>query len=88
MKTEEQKQNEIYKSRWAILLIIVLSIFMSALDDSIVNAALPTMSTSLGVSLSLIAWVVSIYLITISATMHYLEGLEIYLVRQQSFSMV
>lgn len=69
MKTEMKKQNEVYKSRWTILLIIVLSIFMSALDGSIVNVALPTMSTSLGVSSSSIAWVVSIYLITISATM-------------------
>lgn len=41
MITLEIKQNEGYKNRWTILLIIVLSIFMSALDASIVNAALP-----------------------------------------------
>lgn len=41
MMTLEIKQNEGYKNRWTILLIIVLSIFMSALDASIVNAALP-----------------------------------------------
>lgn len=55
--------------RWSILLIIVLSIFMSALDGSIVNVALPTMANSLGVTSAAIAWVVSVYLIAISATM-------------------
>jgi len=40
---------------------------MSALDASIVNVALPTMSEKLGVTLAGIAWVVSIYLIVISA---------------------
>lgn len=57
------------KKRWSILLIMVLSIFMSTLDGSIVNVALPTMVKSLGVTSGAIAWVVSIYLITLSATM-------------------
>ncbi|MGB8451765.1 MAG: MFS transporter [Anaerocolumna sp.] len=57
------------KQRWSILLIVVLSIFMSALDGSIVNVALPTMAKSLQVTSGAIAWVVSVYLIAISATM-------------------
>ncbi len=57
------------KKRWSILLIVVLSIFMSALDGSIVNVALPTMAKSLHVTSGAIAWVVSVYLIAISATM-------------------
>lgn len=41
--------------------------FMSTLDGSIVNIALPTMSRELQVSTSQITWVVTIYLIVISA---------------------
>ena len=55
--------------RWGILFIIVMSVFMSTLDSSIVNVALPTMSKNLSVSSGAIAWVVSIYLIAVSATM-------------------
>lgn len=32
------------KSRWLILIIVVMSTFMSALDSSIVNVALPKMA--------------------------------------------
>jgi EmrB/QacA subfamily drug resistance transporter len=42
---------------------------MSTLDGSIVNVALPTMAKSLHVTSGAIAWVVSVYLIAISATM-------------------
>ncbi|SHO49355.1 MFS transporter [Anaerocolumna xylanovorans] len=55
--------------RWGILFVIVMSVFMSTLDSSIVNVALPTMSKDLSVSSGAIAWVVSIYLIAVSATM-------------------
>jgi len=49
--------------------LIALGIFsfMSTLDGSIVNIAMPIMSKSLHVSSSEIEWVVSIYLITISS---------------------
>lgn len=57
------------KKRWTILSIVVLSVFMSSLDGSIVNVALPTMAKSMGVTSGAIAWVVSVYLIAVSATM-------------------
>lgn len=57
------------KVRWGILFVVVMSIFMSTLDGSVVNVALPTLSKSLSVTSGSIAWVVSIYLIAVSATM-------------------
>lgn len=53
-------------NRWAILIITVMCTFMSTLDSSIVNVALPMMATSLNVTTGVIAWVVSAYLIVIS----------------------
>jgi EmrB/QacA subfamily drug resistance transporter len=53
-------------NRWAILIITVMSTFMSTLDSSIVNVALPMMATSLNVTTGQISWVVSAYLIVIS----------------------
>ncbi len=70
MNEKEHQQAAMPKGvRWGILFVIVLSVFMSTLDSSIVNVALPTMSKSLSVSSGAIAWVVSIYLIAVSATM-------------------
>ena len=53
--------------KWLILGLITLMTFMDTLDSSIVNVALPTMSENLGVNSGTIAWVVTIYLIVISA---------------------
>ncbi len=56
------------KNRWMILLTIVSMTFMACLDSSIVNVALPVMSSKLNVSMASIAWVVTSYLIVISST--------------------
>lgn len=55
------------QNRTKVLLTIGLFTLMSTLDGSIVNIALPTMARELNVSTSQITWVVTIYLIVISA---------------------
>lgn len=67
IKVSEAKDN-IYKNRWLILVNVVLATFMATLDGSIVNVALPDMSTSLHVSTSAVEWVVTSFLITVAAT--------------------
>lgn len=56
------------RSRWTILFVMVLGTFMATLDSSIVNVALPSMADALHVTSESIAWVVSAYLIAISAS--------------------
>jgi len=67
-----QKQVEIDqekgKSRWSILIIVLMFTFMSALDGSIVNVALPKMATALNVTTSKIQLVATSYLIVIAGT--------------------
>lgn len=53
--------------RWWILISIGLFAFMSNLDASIVNIAMPIMAKQLAVSMAQIEWVVSGYLIVVSA---------------------
>jgi EmrB/QacA subfamily drug resistance transporter len=53
--------------RWKILPVLLLAPFMGSLDGSIVNVALPTIASRLGVGLGGIQWAVSSYLIVISA---------------------
>lgn len=52
--------------KWLILFNVALSVFMATLDGSIVNIALPIISSQLGVTISSIQWVVTSYLLTIS----------------------
>ncbi|MDF2502822.1 MFS transporter [Clostridium sp.] len=62
------KENKsLNKNRWLILLTVVLMTFMCCLDTSIVNVALPVMSKKLNVTMGSIEWVITSYLIIISA---------------------
>ena len=56
-----------YKNRWKMLVVILLGALMATLDSSIVNVALPVMSKHLSVGLDSIQWIVTSYLIVISA---------------------
>ncbi|GAX02925.1 major facilitator superfamily transporter [Secundilactobacillus pentosiphilus] len=59
--------NENEPRRWWILLSIGIFAFMSNLDSSIVNVAMPIMAKQLAIPMNKIEWVVSIYLIVVSA---------------------
>lgn len=63
-----EKEMEKDRSRWSILIIVLMSTFMSALDGSIVNVALPKMATALNVTTSSIQLVATSYLIVIAGT--------------------
>lgn len=51
---------------WMIFGVTAVGTFMATLDSSIVNVALPQVASNLNVSLPLVQWVVSAYLLTIS----------------------
>jgi EmrB/QacA subfamily drug resistance transporter len=54
------------KSYVLFLVSISLAIFMAALDGTIVNIALPTISESFNISTSTVSWVATAYLITMA----------------------
>lgn len=56
------------KKEWAILLTVLPMTFMTTLDSSIVNVALPTMARELNTTMAGVEWVVTSYLIVICAT--------------------
>lgn len=63
-------EHEMTKARRTIVLANTLILtFMATLDGSIVNIALPDMAAKLQVGIESVQWVVSSYLITISATL-------------------
>ena len=52
---------------WLIFLMVAIGIFMSTLDGSIVNIALPAIMSDFGVPLATVQWVVMIYLLTVTS---------------------
>lgn len=50
---------------WLILVATCLFTFMSTLDGSIVNIAMPMISQNLNIDMSTAEWIVSLYMITI-----------------------
>ncbi len=65
MKNAEEAINQ---RRWFILFNVVLMTFMSCLDSSIVNVALPVMANKLWATMAAIEWVINSYLIVVAAT--------------------
>ncbi|GGH15099.1 MFS transporter [Paenibacillus segetis] len=62
-----QEDADIQKKRWLILIVLNLFTFMSTLDGSIVNIALPVLSKELGLPIAQIEWVTTGYLMAICA---------------------
>ncbi|WP_248924679.1 MFS transporter [Paenibacillus hamazuiensis] len=56
-------------NRWVVLANVSLGTFMSTLDGSIANVALPTMANELRVPIHWVQWVLTAYLLTICATL-------------------
>lgn len=57
------------KSKWTILLIVCIGVFMSTLQGSIVNIANPIFSKSFDVPMSQVQWVATVYMLIITVTM-------------------
>ena len=57
----------VYEKKWKIFFLVATSIFMSTLDSSIVNVALPYMMQDLQTDLKTIQWVVLVYLVIVSS---------------------
>lgn len=57
----------IQKNRWWILVAVSMFTFMSTLDSSIVNIALPTISNDMKVPMNQAEWIVSVYLMIVCA---------------------
>ncbi|HBQ87582.1 MAG TPA: MFS transporter [Syntrophomonas sp.] len=55
--------------KWQVLIIVCIGIFMSTLDGSILNIANPTIARSLNVSLEQIQWIVTAYMLVITASL-------------------
>lgn len=61
--------------RWAILGVLSMSLFITVLDGTIVNVALPSLSTELGASTRQLQWIVDSYLLVFTGLLLAAGGL-------------
>lgn len=62
-----QEDTLVQQRKWWILIAVAMFTFMSTLDGSIVNIALPTISANMSVPMNQAEWVVSVYLMVVCA---------------------
>jgi EmrB/QacA subfamily drug resistance transporter len=58
-----------YSRKWWVLATVMVGTFMSPLDGSVVNIALPTLRATFNVPITTVEWVVVGYLLTVSTTL-------------------
>lgn len=54
-------------NKWIVFILVAVGVFMSTLDGSIVNIAIPTIMKDLNTSMAVVEWVIAIYLLTVSS---------------------
>ncbi|MFL5625766.1 MAG: MFS transporter, partial [Ktedonobacteraceae bacterium] len=70
MKQRQKTDGAEHASKWVVLAIVAIGVFMATLDTSIVNISLPTIAQAFGVPLSgAIEWVIISYLVVIAGVL-------------------
>jgi EmrB/QacA subfamily drug resistance transporter len=54
---------KVYQRRWAILGVLILSLFVESIDNTIVNVALPSLVRQLGATASQLQWITDAYIL-------------------------
>ena len=68
-----------YRRKWYVLAAVSMGIFLSTIDSSIVNVALPTLVRELNTDFATVQWVVLAYLLTVTTLLAALIGLGIFM---------
>ncbi len=51
--------------KWVVAMVVILGVFMSILDQTIVNIAIPRLQTAFGADIHLVQWVLTGYILTL-----------------------
>jgi EmrB/QacA subfamily drug resistance transporter len=51
--------------KWIVALVVIIGVFMSILDSTIVNIAIPRLQTVFGADLHSVQWVLTVYILTL-----------------------
>jgi EmrB/QacA subfamily drug resistance transporter len=80
------KSSDNNQKKWQLFLVVAVGVFMSTLDSSMVNIALPSIMDEYHSSLATTEWVVMIYLLTITVSLLFWGHLADHLGRGRIYS--
>ena len=75
MRATPTVSDSVHQRRWAILAVVALSVFVTVLDGTIVNIALPSLALDLGASTRELQWIVDAYLLVFTGLLLAAGGL-------------
>ena len=61
-----EQQSVDYSRKWYVMAAVAMGIFLSTIDGSIVNVALPTLIGELDTEFAIVQWVILAYLLTVT----------------------
>src|SRR3984893_11542551 len=61
---ETVRQSNVLHYKWIVTLVVIFGAFMSILDQTIVNIAIPRLQTAFGANLNGVQWVLTAYILT------------------------
>lgn len=64
-----QQQSMDYNRKWYVMAAVAMGVFLSTIDGSIVNVALPTLVNAFHTEFAVVQWVVLAYLLTVTTLM-------------------
>jgi len=73
--TEASTDDMVHRRRWAILAVVSLAVFVTVLDGTIVNVAIPTLSLELAATTRQLQWIVDAYLLVFTGLLLAAGGL-------------
>lgn len=70
-----ERADLVHRRRWAILAVLCLAVFVTVVDGTIVNVALPSLALELGASTRQLQWIVDAYLLVFTGLLLAAGGL-------------
>src|SRR5258708_18962746 len=61
----QAKQRGGLEYKWVLAMVVILGVFMSILDQTIVNIAIPRLQTAFGADIHSVQWVLTAYILTL-----------------------
>ncbi len=73
--SEPEAADHGHRRRWAVLAVVCLAVFVTVLDGTIVNVALPSLAVELGATTRQLQWIVDAYLLAFTGLLLAAGGL-------------
>src|SRR6266851_2153880 len=64
VNTQATTRNGRLDYKWILAMVVILGVFMSILDQTIVNIAIPRLQTAFGADIHSVQWVLTAYILT------------------------